>query len=168
MNQSFRKVLCVVTAGVLLLGGAGCATAKKKFTRKSKSGPVRPVIFTDKEFVKPYTNEYYYTNNFNLWKVWHEELVNSIGGNAKHLSRSADEAVARLKEMQGYLEEPKRTELGEQISQVERAAADLSRGANDAQGGQASFLLDKTYRMIKTNFYTDDVKPWIKKDDIVL
>lgn len=168
MNQTFRKAALAALVIVLVTGVTGCATVKKKFTRKTDTAPARPVVFTEKEFVKPYTNEYYYTNNYNLWKVWHEELLNSIGGNTKHLNRSGEEAIARLKEMQGYLEEPKRAELGEQVVQIERAVDDLNRGANDSQGGQAKFLLDKTYRIIKANFYTDDVKPWIKKDDIVL
>ena len=162
-------------AGVLALtsalagGAAGCATVKKKFTRKTDAAPARPVVYTEKEYVKPYTNEYYYTNNFNLWKVWQEEIVKSADGtNAKHLKRSLDEAISRLKEMQSYLEEPKRSELGAQIDQLERAAADLGQGSANPPGSQSKFVLDKTLRVIKANFYTDDVKPWIKKDEIVL
>lgn len=158
----------VVVALVLAVGAGGCATVKKKFTRKKGETEVRPVVYTEKEYVKPYTNEYYYTNNYNMWKIWHEELVKSIGGNAKHLERAAAEAVARLKEMQGYLEEPKKAELGEQIAQVEAAAKHVQISAGAAQGGQSATTLDKCYRVIKAKFYTDDVKPWIKKDEIVL
>ncbi len=168
MNQPLRSALCAALAATLVLGGAGCATVKKKFTRKKSVQDVRPVVYTEKDYAKPYTNEYYYTNNFNMWKVWQEELVKSIGGNAKSSKRAATEAVARLKEMQSYLEEPKFTELGEQIAQVERAATDIEMGVSDSRGGQAKFTLEKTLRLIKSGFYTDDVKPWIKKDEIVL
>ena len=153
----------------LALGAGGCATVKKKFTRKTEAVDTRPVVYTEKEYVKPYTSEYYYTNSYNLWKVWQEELIKSIaGGNSKSSARSADEAVARLREMQNYLEEPKRAELGEQIRQIESASADVRQGISAAQMGQVKFVLDKTLRVIKTNFYTDDVKPWLKKDEIVL
>lgn len=163
-----KRTVSAMMIVLLALSAGGCATVKKKFTRKKEETAARPVVYTEKEYVKPYTNEYYYTNNYNMWKVWHEELLNSIGGNAKHFGRAADEAVARLKEMQGYLEEPKRSELGAQIAQVERAATDIQNGVTDAQGGQAKFTLDKALRVIKANFYTDDVKAWIKKDDIKL
>lgn len=165
MNRTLTRMLVVGLA--LSLGAGGCATVKKKFTRKKDERPVQPVVYTEKDYTKPYTNEYYYTNSYNMWKVWHEELANTRSDNTKHLGRSAAEAVSRLKEMQNLLEEPKRTELGEQITQVERAAADLERGI-DARTGQTKFLLDKTLRVIKANFHADDVKPWIKKDEIVL
>lgn len=165
MNRTVAKLLIVALA--LTLGSAGCATVKKKFTRKANQAPARPVIYAEKEYVKPYTNEYYYTSNFNMWKTWHEELVNTAQVNAKLLTRAGGEAVSRLKAMQGYLDEPKAGELGIQIEQLERAIADIERGA-DVRTGQTRFILDKTLRVVKSNFYTDDVKPWIKKDEIVL
>ncbi len=165
MNRTALRMIVVALA--LTLGAGGCAAAKKKFTRKKGPTDVRPVVYTEKEYVKPYTNEYYYTNNYNMWKVWHEELVKTSNVNAKHLSRSASEAISRLKEMQNYLEEPKKAELGEQIRQLEGTLVDIERGA-DVRTGQTRFVLDKTLRVIKSGFYTDDVKPWIKKDDIVL
>lgn len=168
MNQTLRSAMCAALAATLVLGGAGCATVKKKFTRKKNVQEVRPVVYTEKEFTKPYTNDYYYTNNFNMWKVWHEELLKTIGGNAKSSRRAGEEAVARLKEMQTYLEEPKFTDLGVLISQVERAVTDIQNGVSDASGGQAKFTLEKTLRLIKSGYYTDDVKAWIKKDEIVL
>jgi hypothetical protein len=158
--------LSLVLAMALTAGG--CATVKRKFTRKSTQGPARPVVYTEKEYIKPYTNEYYYTNNFNMWKVWQEELLGAIGGNSKHIERSGQEAVARLKEMQGYLIEPKASELGEQIAQVDGAARVLQRISSNTNAGDAKFTLEKTLRVIKSKFYTDDVKLWIKKDEIKL
>lgn len=166
MSRTVSKIMIVALA--LALGAGGCATVKKKFTRKKEVVDVRPVVYTEKDYVKPYTSEYYYTNNFNMWKVWHEELIRSMGANSKQVRRAADETVARLKEMQNYLEEPKRTELGAQIQQVERAVQSIDSGAGTSQGGQAKFILDRTLRVIKANFYADDVKAWIKKDEIVL
>ena len=171
MNRTILKPFTAMTALALALalGAGGCATVKKKFTRKTTAVETRPSVYTEKEFIKPYTNEYYYTNSYNLWKVWQEELIKSIdGANSKSSARSADEAVARLKEMQEYLEEPKRGELGEQIRQIQSASADVRQGISAAQMGQVKFVLEKTLRVIKTNFYTDDVKPWLKKDDIAL
>lgn len=165
-----KRTLTVMIAAAmaLMMGAGGCATVKKKFTRKSNQSEVRPVVFVEKDYVKPYTNEYYYSSNYTMWKVWHEELVNSIGANAKRRDRAAAEAISRLKEMLGYLEEPKRAELGEQIAQLERAVASIRNGVSDSGGGQAKFVIEKALRTIKADFYVNDVKPWIKKDEIAL
>ena len=168
MNQKLRSVMAIGLAAALGLSFAGCATVKKKFTRKSTEGPARPVVYTEKEFVKPYTNEYYYTTNFNMWKVWHEELLNSIGSNAKHLERAASETVSRLEAMQGYLEEPKKSELEEQIRYVKEAAASVQQGSSTSPEGQARTTLERSLRLIKSKYYVDDVKPWLKKDEITL
>lgn len=166
MKRTMTAMMVVALA--LAMGAGGCATVKKKFTRKKGETEVRPVVYVEKDYAKPYTNEYYYSSNFSMWKVWHEELINSIGGNDKRRDRAADEAVARLKEMQNYLEEPKRAELGDQIAQMERAISNIRNGVSDSSGGQAKFVLDKTLRIVKADFESDDMKAWIKKDEIVL
>ena len=166
MKRTLSGMLIVVLT--LALGTGGCATVKKKFTRKKDQVETRPVVYTEKDYVKPYTNEYYYTNNFNLWKVWQEQLVQSDGANGKTLERAAQEAVSRLKAMQEYLEEPKKSELGEVIAQIEGATSNIDREGAAALTGQSKFVLEKTLRVIKGKFYTDDVKPWLKKDEIKL
>lgn len=165
-----KRMGTILTAVLLAaaVGVSGCATVKKKFTRKKDEQDVRPVVYVEKDYAKPYTNEYYYSNNFSMWKVWHEELIGSIGGNEKRRDRAAAETLSRLKEMQNYLEEPKYSELGEQISQLERAVGNIKNGVSDSRGGQAMFVIEKTLRVIKADFYTDDVKNWLKKDEITL
>ena len=64
MKRAIFGIVTVVLA--LSVGAGGCATAKKKFTRKKAAVDTRPVVYTEKEYVKPYTNEYYYTTNFNM------------------------------------------------------------------------------------------------------
>ena len=98
-----RKTLTLCLAVVLVVSLSGCAAVKKKFTRKKKEQPISTVMHLEEEFVKPYSNEYYYSSHFNMWKVWHEELLKFLDGNQKRRHRAGREVIAHLDQMKSYL-----------------------------------------------------------------
>ncbi|MBF0253781.1 MAG: hypothetical protein HQL11_01475, partial [Candidatus Omnitrophica bacterium] len=86
---------CLVVM-LILVSMAGCSPALKRKLIRQKDIPAsaQPQVYTEKEFIKPYSNEYYYVSHFNAWKVWQEELLKNLDGNAKRNARAADELIA--------------------------------------------------------------------------
>jgi len=151
---------------VMVISLGGCATAKKKFVRKKKSGPAQRAMYTEKEFVKTYSNEYYYSSHFSMWKVWHDDLIGLLEGNKKSRQRAADETLNHLYEMKKYLNEEKALELQIEIDRVQIAVGRLVGGKPNISS--IRFTLEKSLRLIRSRFFTGDVKEYIKPDEIRL
>ena len=103
MKKLFAWMLIATMVATL----SGCATVKKKFKRRKKQEITRPVVYTEKEFIKPYSNAYYYASHFNMWKVWQEELIKFLDGTAKKRKRAGVEVKNHLADMKSYLVEEK-------------------------------------------------------------
>jgi hypothetical protein len=157
---------CVLTALVLILTISGCASAKKKFVRKKKTETKSTVMYTEKEFVRPYSNEYYYTQHYNMWRTWHQDLMKFMDGNAKSRERAGDEVLKNLNGMKQYLNEERGDLLQAEIDDVE-ASTRLMSGA-DSNRARAARSLERSYRIIQSNFETADMKPFILEDKIEL
>src|SRR5581483_10875843 len=99
-----RYSVCLLLA-VLAVTMAGCETMQRKFTPKKKTPAhvASQIYFDEGEYVKKYSNAYYYKTHFTLWKSWQDDALDNLSGNGKKVDRAAGEALNHLKEMQGYL-----------------------------------------------------------------
>lgn len=168
-EENMKKVLAAALLTVFLFPAGGCASMKKKFIRKTPEKIVRPIAVTEQEFAKPYTNKYYYAKHFNSWKVWHDELLASIGGNGKKERRSAGESAAQLEEMMRYLAEPKRGELGRHLATVKAVTADLFEGSRYGGAEEAARTkLERVQRVVSSRFYYEKVAAFVIPDAIDL
>ena len=87
MRKSFLRLAALLT---LAAAFAGCATMQKKFTPKKKVQAQHSVVYLEEgPYQKKYSNEYYYKTHYTLWKSWHSELLDNLGGNHKKVERDA-------------------------------------------------------------------------------
>ena len=145
----------------LMFGLVGCETLPKKFIRKKKEPLHKPaaVFLTDGAYQKQFSNEYYYKTRYTLWKTWHDDMLDNLGGNSKKLRRAAQEAYSNLEQMRGYLRPEKGAELTPLVNELDgyRRKFDqgsLSRSTTTAMRSE----IEKTMRLIANDFYYEKVK----------
>ncbi len=161
-NKHGRSIICIT---LILISFAGCASTKKKFTRNKEFKPVERQMLDQKEFVKPYSNAYYYSEHFNMWKLWQSELLKELDGNAKKVKRSSDEILSHLNQMQSYLIESKAIELQEEIDDIAWA---LDFNSTRPGSSRVRFTLERADRVIRSKYSSNDMKDFIKSDEINL
>jgi len=164
MKKFFAWMLIATMVATL----SGCATVKKKFKRRKKQEITRPVVYTEKEFIKPYSNAYYYASHFNMWKVWQEELLKFLDGTAKKRKRAAAEVKNHLADMKSYLVEEKAVGLQSEIDKIERAIRQLKAAAPGSNVSRIRSALERGLRRIRATYEPRDMKEFIKSDEIEL
>ncbi len=164
---AIKAITLILIAAAGTGGLAGCASMKQKFIRKPKERVVQPVVYTQDKYVKQYSHKYYYTTHFSNWRTWQDELLNSMGTNAKRQERAIQEVLQNLVAMQKYLNDPKKSELGVQIAEVQEAEAAMESGKN-ASDASVRLQLERTRRIINSGFYFDKVKDSIVPDEVDL
>ena len=156
-----KKYIVGIFVFWIILSVAGCASLQKKFTRKKKT-PERAasvIYFQEGPYQKQYSNEYYYKTHFTMWKTWHDDLIEEIGGNSKRAARAASETVNNLMEMNRYLTPEKQEEFRPLFEEVKRLTAKIetkSLSPSEIPGTRSE--LEKYQRLIGNNFYFDKVK----------
>lgn len=156
-------------AAALLLTAflSGCASPeiKKKFIRNKPGAAKRPQVYTQKEFVKPYSSVYYYGTHYRHWKLWQEELIKNAEGNTKKRARAAAEAVQNIGQMGRYLKPEKAASLKVYQVELETAVARLSTGGEKAQGKRT---LERILRIVQSDYDPKEIAPSILEEDIQL
>ncbi|OGW82562.1 MAG: hypothetical protein A3C47_04325 [Omnitrophica bacterium RIFCSPHIGHO2_02_FULL_51_18] len=140
---------------------AGCATVQRKFTRKKKEPKhiAAAVYLEEGPYQKKYSNDYYYKTHFTLWKSWHDELVNQLGGNSKKVARCAQETYGQLTELNRYLIPETQAELKPYLDSLTKIAKRLEEGTiTSSEEGGVRVELEKIKRIVSNNFYYDKVK----------
>src|SRR3989338_2028103 len=157
-----KKWIGFLLMGVVLINSAGCASVQKKFTRKKKEPrhiPAAVYLQETGSYQKKYSNDYYYKTHFTFWKSWQDELINQLGGNNKKVTRSAQEALGHLREMNNYLTPLKQEELRPQLDSLAKINQRIeSSGYSDAEIGSLRVELERIMRIVSNNFYYDKVK----------
>ncbi len=157
MKQFLTTLLILMLAAEL----AGCATVQRKFTRKKKEPKhVAAAVYLEEAPVqKKYSNEYYYKTHFTLWKSWHGELLDQLGGNSKKVARCAQETYGHLTELYRYLMPEKQAELKPTLDSLTKLCRRLEGGTlSQSEEGGARVELEKLKRIVSNNFYYDKVK----------
>jgi hypothetical protein len=159
----------VVFLLVLSLVG-GCAGVQKKFTRKKKEKKVASSIFIDEgPYQKQFSNDYYYKNHYTLWKSWHDELLDQLGGNQKKVSRAAQEAYNHLSEMGSYLVPEEKAKLDPEVKSLQSIVKQLeSTSISKSSLGPLRVELEKIKRLVANDFYFNKVQDKIIAENVDL
>ncbi len=166
-----KKGFWFVVAVMLLMEMAGCASVQKKFTRKAKtpSHVAASIYLQEGAYQKKFSNEYYYKTHFTMWKTWHGDLINQLGGNQKKVSRCAQETRGHLAEMHRYLTPEKQAELQPELDELNRISERIESGRySESQYGQTRTDLERIQRLVGNNFYFDKVKAHLLPETVDL
>ena len=166
-----KKVAIILLSGFFIFSFAGCASMQKKFTRKKKepSHVAAAVYFEEGPYQKKYSNAYYYKTHYTMWKSWHEDLIDDIGGNRKKTQRNAEETLNHLTEMNNYLVPEKQKELEPMLTDLTNIAKKIETGAySKSQESGMRVELQKIKRLVDNDFYYDKVANQILPDTVNL
>lgn len=166
MKTSFKIAALLLVALQL----TACATVQKKFTRKPKEQAYTPksLYFEEGPYQKKFSNDYYYKTHFTMWRSWHSELLDQLGGNSKKVTRCAQEAVSHLHEMRRYLQPDLQAQLDPVIADLAKVQAKLERGVADSEIGPVRVELERLQRAVNSGFYFDKIKPGLLPDNVDL
>lgn len=167
MNSIDSKTKLV--AGVLIASFilTGCASFEKKFVRRKPDAPVHPVVYTQ-EFVKPYSNRYYYKEHFVFWRGWQKELVDGFGSNIKKERRALEEVINHLGQMANYLLPEKKILLDIKIDQLQKIQERLRTIQDRDARRDFRWEVEKIGREIEREFHYDRVADFLVSDKINL
>ncbi len=165
-----KKGVVAVLILSLVFSLAGCASVQKKFTRKKKEKYQPSVIFLEETtYQKKYSNDYYYKTHFTMWRTWHDELIQQLGGNSKKLRRCAQETYNHLTEMNRYLTPEKQGELQPILNTVAQITKRIDNGTvSSSEIGTVRVELEKMRRLVTNDFYYDKVKDFLMPDVVDL
>lgn len=171
MKKNFGDFVLWVVICLFGLELAGCATVQKKFTRKKKE-PARQTVILPLDqgpYQKRYSNDYYYKTHYTMWRTWHDELLNELGGNSKRVARAAEEDLSNLQSMQTYLVGDKKDQLGLVLGSLNAVLAKIDQGRM-ASGEEATIKseLERIGRTVASNFYYDKIKDSLLPDTVDL
>lgn len=165
-----KKFLALVLLAAAALPLAGCETVQRKFTRKPKAPThvASQIYFDEGEYVKKYSNAYYYKTHYTLWRTWHDEVLGNLTGNDKKVSRAASESLGHLKQMQNYMKPAKSAEFQVIVNDMEEVIRKLERSTGDSQVGPLRTELERIRRAVGNDFYYDKVKGDLLSDKVDL
>lgn len=165
----FKRILWVL---LILLGleSAGCASLQRKFTRKPKEEPARAIMVVDQgPYQKKYSNDYYYKTHYTMWETWEDDLLMSLGGNHKHVTRAAEEAYSHLVSMSAYLKPEKKAQLEPLVKEFyameQKIEADRY-SVSDEPVMRSD--IERLKRLISNDFYYNKVKGDVLPDTVDL
>ncbi len=148
---------------VLVLSLGGCASLKKKFTKKKKPKKT-PVFYSVKEYdVKPSMD--LYEKHYIFWVNWHRELITELGGNFKSDIRSAEEMRGNLQSMESLLTDERAAELAPHVKELKKIEELLEkRNMTKANETRIRHILEREYRAIRGRFSPSKMKDSIRAD----
>ena len=117
---------------------------------------------------KIFSNDYYYTTHYTLWRTWHDELLENLGGNDKKTGRAGDESIGNLKQMQQYLKPDKSAELQIIINDLESVIGRMDRTSRSSQVGPFRTELARIRRVVGNDFYYNKIKDSLLADKVDL
>ncbi len=155
---------------IALLQFTGCETLQRKFTPKKKEVKhvARSIYFEEGAYQKKFSNDYYYKTHFTLWRTWHDELLNNLGGNEKKTTRAAQDSLSNLQEMQQYLKPNKHAELQVIINDLDNVIKRMDQASRSTQVGSLRTELERIRRAVGNDFYYDKVKDSLLADKVDL
>lgn len=163
MKKTVFKLLVAVLIIGMLSGLAGCASLKKKFTRKKGSKKPKVYFQVKKYDIKP--SPELYEKHYIFWINWHKELVEELGRNFKSDIRSSQEAIGNLEDMQALLVDEKAEALEPHIEDIRQAKLIIDRHNMTKQNEtRIRNILNREYRSIKREFSPKKISKYIRSE----
>ena len=169
MRKPASRFLFIALILFLSVSMSGCASLKKKFTRKDKPKAKEAFYQTKKYDAKP-TLELY-EKHYIFWVNWHKEIVQELGQNRKSDIRCTDEMMSNLVDMMALLEDDKAAALAPHLDEIEKVQEIIKKGRlTKANETRVRRILETEYRDIKRNFsptkMTGHIREEFKKEEI--
>ena len=140
-----KKIIALALTIFLTTSLTGCEALQRKFTRKKKAKPIRPMFYKEVDGVsasRPAAE--LYMTHYVYWKTWMNDLIQNAGKNRKRDIRAANEAVANLDDMKEYLTGEKKEELEGYITELRKVATQVKGvSVNAARMSRLKQELDK-------------------------
>lgn len=167
MNSGSKKLALVLSVILMTAGLSGCESLKKKFIRKKPPKKVSPVLFPQ-DYKGIYPNDVLYSNHFNYWRAWTEDLIDCLDTKAsnKRERLAAARAVEDLQRMQDLLTGEKKGELTKYIKFYQDVQRKVKLGQpNDIDASKMRNDLESRRRVIMREFEPKEVKAYILKEE---
>ena len=159
-----KRIVAVLLLFVIILSLSGCSEEwRRKFIRKKKEPTKKPRIYQVKKYKKEPTRELYdkhyvYTTN------WISELTGNLGQNHKKDLRCIEEALSQIHDMRELLVPDKAKELDKHINRLKEIQDILiKQDLTQANKDYVMRSLDREERFLRSEFYYDKVKNFMKK-----
>ncbi|MFH1360086.1 MAG: hypothetical protein ABIJ41_03505 [Candidatus Omnitrophota bacterium] len=115
-QKIFPNVCLIVSLFVFLMTESGCEPLRKKFTRQKKKTEVQqevPILEPIEYPENIKSPQDTYQHHFNLWRVWHKELIGSMTENESRKRRLyfMEQVVINLEMMRDLLKGEKKDAL---------------------------------------------------------
>ncbi len=167
MKVYLKTIASILFIGIVAVNLSGCETLKKKFTRKQSLKKVSPVL-VPYDYKGIYPNDVLYSNHFNYWRTWTEDLINCLDTKAsnKREKLAAARAIEDLERMQDLLTGDKKYELTKYIKFYEDVQRRVELGQpNDNDSSSIRNDLESRRRVIMRKFEPKEVKAYILKEE---
>ena len=157
-----KKIINIFLIVFLLCGLTGCEAVRRKFTRKKKAKPVRPMFYTEEEGEPARPPVELYITHYVYWETWMDDLIANAGKNKKRDKRAATEAIGNLMDMKKYLSDEKKEEIQLYIDEVAKITEKMLTGkVAKPRMGRLKQDLDRVRRRIVRKFYYKKVRDQI-------
>ena len=148
---------------VFAIGSTGCASLKKKFTRKKKEEK-KPAYYQVRKYdIKPSME--LYEKHYIYWINWQRDLIQSLGRNAKRDRLNAQQAVGNLRDMQKILDDEQADLLEPHVKdmvEVERSINNSQLEVGDASRIQS--VMERELSAVKREFAPSKMKGHIRDE----
>jgi len=166
VRQYKSKILLLTFTFLLLTLSVGCDAFVRKFTRKPKKEnlPQQEMILVPQEYKPPkMSKEEVYRQYFLYWKVWHDELINSlsIGSSHKKQIGCANEAVKNLEELRPILQENMQKKLDVYISQLKDLKNEITEDLYGTNISSNRLTAERMKRNILRDFSYNKTKDYL-------
>ena len=158
--QRFSVFLLVV---FLTVSVSGCATLKKKFTRKKKEEKKPRYYQVRKYDIKPSME--LYEKHYIYWINWHRDMSQKLGRNAKRDRLNIQQLVGNLYDMRKILDDEEAARLEphiETLRGVQKTVTTQNLDSGDA--ARIQNILDRELRIVKREFSPSKMKGHIRDD----
>jgi hypothetical protein len=157
-----RRILLILIGLTLILGLSGCATIKRKFTRKKKKENKPEVILALEDYDKFIDYHELYKKHYLLWQYWHDELIASLEKNFKKQRQCVEQSLEHLRALGKYITEEKKELLNTYVERLEEIREKiLKRRLNPIERDRISRELQKLKRLIDKEFRYSEIKAYI-------
>lgn len=172
-NKSMQKyrfnLFVIVGVAVSMLALTGCQPLKKKFTRKKSTeqkDKFVPVLDPIDYGELTHTADHYYSQSYNLWKVWQKDFIYNLekNSNEKNLKFLLNKIIVELTKMRDLLVESSQEDLSKIIESYQNTVKTLERPVvmrdnaaiiRRVESYGKKVRLNYSPRLLDTNLYVD-------------
>lgn len=163
MKKNMRGLFILLLAGFLAVSATGCASLKKKFTRK-KTEVKKPRYYQVRKYdIKPSME--LYEKHYIYWINWHRDMSQKLGQNAKRDRLNIQQLIGNLYDMRKILDDEEAARLDphiENLRGVEKTITTQNLDVGDA--ARVQNILDRELRIVKREFSPSKMKGHIRDD----